>query len=217
MNAKLETAVGRLNSILPLKERLNGCGEQTRELHQQILHSFVRRGRMPTREEMAQHVSDLAGALRDLGDTGLVVFSANGDPVGAYPFTMEQREHKVWVNGYQVHAMCALDALAISPMFGMKTQVDSRCRVTGYPVRIHQSVQTIENQDESGELRLGIAWGAADGHACVANSLCREMMFLRDGDIARRWLADDFERREIFTLPEAVEFASRHFVPLVSR
>ena len=165
---------------------------------------------------MAQHVGNLEDAVKVLGDSGMVIFSRDGDPVGAYPFTMQVREHKVRLNGHQVYAMCALDALAVSPMFGMTTQIDSRCRITGDPVNIRQSGKTIENPGEAGELHFGIDWGAADADASCADSLCMEMMFLRDGDVARRWLREDSGNREIFTLPEAVEFAGRFFLPLMS-
>jgi hypothetical protein len=217
MNAKLEKALKRLTRILPLKERQIECGKQIGELHQQVLRSFVTRGKILSREEMARHVGNLEQALGVLRDREMVIFSEDGDPVGAYPFTMEVREHKVRVNGHQVYAMCALDALAVSPMFGMKTQIDSRCRITGDLVNIRQSGESIENPDEAGDLHLGIAWGAADADSSCADSLCMEMMFLRDGEVARQWLADDSGNREIFTLPEAVEFAGRLFVPLISR
>jgi hypothetical protein len=42
------------------------------------------------------------------------------------------------------------------------------------------------------------------------------MMFLRDSEIARQWLADDPKNREVFTLQEAVEIGDRFFTPLVS-
>ena len=216
MNAKLENALKRLQRILPLKQRQNVCGKQIRELHQQVLRSFVIRGRILTREEMAQHVSNLEDAVSVLRSSDMVTFSGDGNPVGAYPFTMEAREHKVRVNRHQVYAMCALDALAVSPMFGMKTQINSRCRVTGDPVNIQQSGKTIENPDETGDVHFGIDWGAADADSSCADSLCMEMIFLRDSDVARQWLGDDSEDREIFTLPEAVEFACRFFVPLIS-
>ena len=35
-------------------------------------------------------------------------------------------------------------------------------------------------------------------------------------EIAQEWLADRSGGKEVFTLPEAVEFAGRFFVPLVS-
>ena len=65
-------------------------------------------------------------------------------------------------------------------------------------------------------IHFGIIWGAANADSCCADSLCMEMMFLRDGETARQWLADDPETREVFTLQEAVEFGGRFFSPLVS-
>ena len=216
MATKVDTALDRLTGILPLKVRQEDCSPQIKELHQQILRSFVTQGRILTRDEMAEHVSNLEEAVAALQDSDLVVFSASGEPVGAYPFTMEEREHKVHVNGHRVHAMCALDALAVSPLFGMKTHISSICRVTGDPVSIEQSGTTIENQDAAAGIHVGITWGAASGDACCADSLCMEMMYLRDDEVARRWLAEDPDNREIFTLQEAVEFGARFFVPLMS-
>lgn len=216
MTAKLEMALNRLKSILPLKDRQDACSKQIKELHQQVLRSFVDKGRILTRKEMEQHVSNLEGAISVLKEKDMVVFSEDGIPVGAYPFTMEEREHVVRVNGHQVYAMCTLDALAVSPMFRVKTQITSRCRITGDPVSIQQSGETIENQDEAGDIHFGIIWGAASADSCCADSLCMEMLFLRGSGIARQWLADDPDNRETFTLKEAVEFGGRFFAPLVS-
>ena len=216
MNAKVDNALKRLTSILPLQARQQDCNAEIQALHRQILASFVTQGRILSREQIAEHVSDLEEAISVLKSHDLVVFSGNGDPVGAYPFTMDAREHEVRINGHKVHAMCALDALAVSPMFGMKTKVCSTCRVSGDPVTIEQSGNTIENQDEAGAVHFGIIWGAANPCFCCADSLCMEMMFLRDDRIAQQWLAEDPGNREIFTLPEAVEFGARFFVPLMS-
>ena len=216
MAPKLEKALNRLQSILPLKERQDDCSPQVKELHRQVLRSFVDKGRILTREEMEHYVSDLEDAVNALKERDMVVFTGEGEPLGAYPFTMEAREHSVQVNGHRVYAMCALDALAVGPMFGTETQIDSRCRVTGDPVSIRMAGNTILNPDETGDIHFGISWGAANADSCCADSLCMEMMFLRDGETARRWLADDPETREVFALQEAVEFGSRFFSPLVS-
>ena len=42
-----------------------------------------------------------------------------------------------------------------------------------------------------------------------------EMMFLANEAVAREWLAESPDTREIFDLPSAVEFAAAFFVPLV--
>jgi len=138
MIVKLEKALNRLNSILPLKERQDDCSKQVKELHQQVLRSFVDKGRILTREEMGQYVSNLEDAVNVLKEKDMVIFSEDGNPVGAYPFTMQAREHAIRVNGHRVYAMCALDALSVSPMFEMETKINSQCRVTGDPISIRQ-------------------------------------------------------------------------------
>ncbi len=216
MTTKVDMALARLIRVLPLKEKQENCGTAIKQLHQQVLRSFVENGRILTRDEMARHVDDLDHAVEVLKSNDMVVFSCGGDPVGAYPFTMEQREHKVQVNGHQVHAMCALDALAVSPMFGLPARIDSRCRVSGDSVVIEQTGETIKNKDQAGNVRFGIIWGAASGCTCCADSLCMEMMFLKDGTTAAQWLAEDPADREIFTLEEAITFGARFFRPLMS-
>jgi mercuric reductase len=216
MTPKLEKALNRLKRILPLKERQEDCGKQIKELHQAIIRSFVDKGRILSREEMEHYVSNLEDAVNILKERDMVVFSGDGEPLGAYPFTMEEREHTVQVNGHRVHAMCALDALAVGPMFDEKTHVVSRCRVTGDPVSIYQAGNTILNADEAGDVCFGIIWGAENTDISCADSLCMEMMFLRDSEIAQQWLADDSKNREVFTLQEAVEFGGRFFAPLVA-
>jgi len=214
---KIENALNRLNQILPLKEYQNKCSRQIKALHQQILLSFITRGRILTKSEMAHHVSDLDNAINVLRNKDMVVFSENDDPVGAYPFTMEERENKILVNGHQVYAMCALDGLAVSPMFEVKVQIDSRCRITDTPIHIEQSGMIIENLDDVAEVCFGIDWGTVESGTCCADSLCMDMLFLKDNKIGQQWLANNPDEREVFTLPQAVEFASRFFVPLMEK
>jgi mercuric reductase len=216
MNEKVDKALERLTSILPLKEKQESCSPDIKNLHRRMLRSFVENGRILTKEEMARHVDDPEKAADVLKNNDMVVFSCAGDPIGAYPFTMEQREHKVRVNGHEVHAMCALDALSISSMFGIRTRIASRCRVTGDPVTIEQTGQTLENRAEAGDVCFGIIWEAAGACSCCADSLCMEMMFLKDGQVADQWLAEDPDNREIFTLDEAIDFGKRFFMPLMS-
>jgi mercuric reductase len=216
MNSKVDKALARLIEVLPLKEKQLRCGPEVRDLHRRVLRSFVERGTILSRSEMAEVVADIDRAAAVLKNNDMVVFACGGEPIGAYPFTMEEREHKVRVGGYTVNAMCALDALAVSPMFGLKTEISSKCRATGAPVFIKQDGLAIENPDQVGDLRFGIVWGAASSCSCCADSLCMEMMFLHDGRVAGEWLAADPGNREVFTLPEAVDFGARFFVPLMS-
>ncbi|MEZ4679131.1 MAG: organomercurial lyase [Caldilineaceae bacterium] len=215
-SAKLQNALNRLNCILPLQESQSKCNAQVKMLHQQLLHSFVQHGRILSNAESAVFVDDVAEAFNVLHKYDLITLSHDGEPVGIYPFTMHGRGHTVHVNGHRVQAMCALDALAIGPMFQESTQISSQCRVTAAPIAIEMTGQTIQNLAEVGNIHIGIGWTAANASSCCADSLCMEMIFLRDNRTAEQWLTDQSEGREIFTLQEAVQLASMFFLPLLS-
>ncbi len=216
MQMKIDTALTRLISLLPLKDNQDKCSPEVKKLHQAILRSFVEKGRILNRGEMAEYTDDVDNAITTLKNYDMVVVADNGEVIGAYPLTMEQRVHAVQVNNHTVYAMCALDALAVSPMFGMDTEITSQCRVTQDSIFIKQSKKTITNLNETGDVHFGIIWAAASEDGVVANTLCLDMIFLKDKEIAQQWLAEDSANREVFTLEEAVEFSARFFVPLMS-
>jgi len=215
MNTKVITAVDHLNKILPLAERQKKLSSELANVHRMILKSYVDLGRTLNRDEIAKHVEDIDEAINTLRSNDMVVFDSNDEPVGAYPFTMERREHVIRVNEHTIHSMCALDALAISPMYNVKTHIDSKCHVTGDKISIDQLDQEVLNMNENEEVHFGLNWNSAANNCC-ATSLCTEMIFLKDKKIADAWFTEDKENREIFTLDEAIEFSTRFFKPLIS-
>ena len=215
MNAKVKKAVDHLNKILPLAERQKKLDAETANIYQKILSSYIDFGRTLNKSEIAQLVDNVDDVINSLRSNDMVVFDNNDEPVGAYPFTMEQRDHKVKVNDHIVHSMCALDALAISPMFNIKTHIDSSCHVSGDSISIDQLDQTVLNKEINKDIHFGINWNSAANNCC-ATSLCTEMIFLKDKEIADTWFSEDTENREIFTIDEAIDFAARFFKPLIS-
>ncbi len=215
MNIKVQNAVEHLNKILPLAERQKKLSSETANVYQKILGSYVELGRTLNKAEIGELVDNVDEVINSLRSNDMVVFDESDEPVGAYPFTMEQRDHKVKVNEHTVYSMCALDALAISPMFNMKTHIDSRCHVSGDNISIDQFDQEILNRENNKDVHFGINWNAAANNCC-ATSLCTEMIFLKDLKTANTWLAEDPDNREIFTIDEAIDFASRFFKPLIN-
>ncbi len=215
MDTKVKNAVDHLNEILPLAERQETLSNGIANVYQLILKSYIELGRTLNKAEIAEYVEDIDETINTLRSNDMVVFDENDEPVGAYPFTMEQREYKVNVNDHTVHSMCALDALAISPMYNVKTHIESKCHVTGDGIVIDQLDQKILNNEENKNVHFGLNWSSAANNCC-ATSLCTEMIFLKDKKIAETWLAEDPDNREIFTLNDAIEFATRFFKPLVT-
>src|SRR3569623_1062082 len=134
MSESIKSSVLRLNDLFPLKARQDRLVPAFRALHRAVIVSLVVRGRPPSRAESAAQVGDMQveAALARLANDDLVVMSADRRNIlGAYPVTSEVTPHALEVNGHSIHAMCALDALAVSPLLDCPESIRSHCRVTG--------------------------------------------------------------------------------------
>lgn len=211
----VQAAIARLEERLPLRARQAALPAPLVELHRLILWSLARDGRPPTGAAMDGVLGNMprAEALARLGSDDLVVLDTAGEQVlGAYPFTTEQTPHRLTAGESRVHAMCALDALAVSPVFDLAVSIDSECAVTGEPVRVEQRGDVVEAVRPGPGLHVGVRWQQPSG--CAAHSMCRDMVFLRDRDVAEHWLAEG--DAGLFDLHEAVAFARGYFQPLLS-
>lgn len=200
----MDDAVERLSEQLPLRDRQASLPPVIRAFHREILSSYADRGRPP------DDALSPAGALRRLASDDLIVLE-EGRILGAYPFSSEPTPHSLLVDGNATFAMCSLDAVAVAPVFSKRVIIRSECAVTGNPVTVVQNGDELEHVEPQA-LRLGVRWQRPDG--CAAHSMCREMVFLRDGEVARRWRSPR-EPASVFTLEEGIAFGARFFSPLM--
>ena len=212
---KINNAVIRLNKILPLKQNQLSLSPLMKRLYQDILFSYIHIGRSLNRAEITTRVKDIDEVINLFKEKDLIVFDGEGEPIGAYPFTMESRVHQLTINRFQLNSMCALDALAVSPMFNKPVEITSKCHVTQKIVHVKQTAFEVLNSDEVINLYFGINWGSTSSSCCCANSLCGEMIFLKGKDVMFDWLNVDLENRQSFELNEAIEFAARFFIPVL--
>lgn len=204
----LDDALARLNSQLPLVGRQRELPSGHAQVHRLILRWFAERGRPPaTSDLVAAGANDLDEALDRLAADDLIV-RVNGEIVGAYPFTTDLTPHHLTIEGRKLRAMCALDAVAVAPVFGLNVRIDSVCAVTGNPVHVEQEHGSVLAHQPA-DLRVGIRWSQPVGNA--AHSMCREMVFLSDADTATAWRGTDRDSAGIFELEDAVEFGERFF------
>ena len=139
MNTQVRIALERLDNILPLVAGLKSLSSDDASLYCKLMNSYVQQGRTLSKDEAGDFVGNAEQALTNIARNKLIVLDADGNPTGAYPFTSQEREHKVHVNNVTAHCMCALDALAVSQMFGIPTAIDSQCRVTGEKIHLEQN------------------------------------------------------------------------------
>jgi len=207
----VNTALNRLNAILPLAHNQSLLPNSLKRLHQDILNSFIK----PDEISLTQiHETNTVEELITLEKEKLIVLDKHQHIDGAYPFSCQQREHTVQFNGHTTHAMCALDALSIAPMFGINTQIDSICRVTGKAIQLKQSGQTLLSSSATLHAYFGIIWASASNITSCSESLCLDMVFLHSKSIAIHWQAQDSNNREVFNLHDALKLGTLFFKPL---
>jgi Alkylmercury lyase len=220
-----------LQRLLPLKQRQQALPPTLRMVHRAILRSLAETGKAPRQAEIAAMLGSKQAAihaLATLGSNDLVILNApvlkdertkqllvpeTVEVVGAYPMTTENTPHKVILSSHSVNAMCAVDALAISPMFGRETWIESRCHVTGATIRILQRGREIQEASPSREIQIGIRWQSFN--TCAAHTLCTDMVFLKDPETANSWRNSDPESIELLTLAEGIELGAAFFLPLL--
>ena len=179
---RLLRALRHLNRVLPLKHRQSTLPKPLAMVHRSILHSLAERGRPLSRAEIAAMLGNERAALNALtvlGSNDLIVLNSavTKDPVtkrvmindpakveviGAYPFSTAATSYKVTLFGHEIYAMCALDSLSIAPMFNTETHIESKCHVTGEPIKIRQKGMELLEASPSINIQFGIRWGKAD-------------------------------------------------------
>lgn len=215
--SRIDAALATLNSQFPLWHRQQLLPEALRKLHRIIIWSFATTGRPMTLKEVAGHLSgtDAGAVLRRLDSDDLIVLGTRGDVVlGAYPLTVEETPHRLQLNGIEINGMCALDAIAVAPLFNTEVIIESVCHVEGVPLRLRLRGPHLIEAHPSGDMRVGIRWQKPT--ECAAHSMCREMVFLLDEPTGRFWKSQDPDRISLFRLTEAVELGHRYFKPLLS-
>ena len=211
---KVEKMLQQFSHILPLAERQKSLGSKYIEAHQAILWSFAEKGKPLTSMEIAGIVGkdEVAVVLKTLQERDLVMLNGEGELAGAYPITTEKTPHVITINGHSIYAVCAFDALAISAMFKKEVTIDSQCFVTGKHIQIKLNQEEILHANLP-NIHLGIRM--QDPGSCAAESICREMVFLENAEIAGEW-SKHRENAYTFTLPEAVQLSINYFTQLIS-
>lgn len=214
---KIPQSLQKLSSILPIKSALDALNKSTAETYFRILNGFYTYGRAPLIQELAMTNPSARGHVSLLATKDLLTLDNGGEILGCYPFTMEQRVHRIHLNGHQVYAMCALDALAPSSMFNCSSVVSSKCAVTSQDVNIKLKNSSVLNPDEASDIHVGINWMAASGYGSCSDNLCTDMLYLIDRETANNWQQQDAANRDIYTLVKAIEFSAGFFNPMLKQ
>lgn len=211
---KITIAIERLEQNLPIRLHQLKLPEELRQLHKDILRHYLDFGSAPQLKDI-NYLGDWLTAIHRLAAEQIIVIDEAGAISAAYPFNNEARGFKVISDHSETNAMCAFDALAISSMFDLPTQIESHCRVSGDRIFITQNDKDLTVNKPNTMVFAAIDWNSQDiGQTCSA-TLCTEMSFIAGNTNAQIWYDVDSENRELFQLDEAHQLITSIFLPLV--
>jgi hypothetical protein len=182
-------------------------------VHRAVLRGFAVTGSPPTKEELRAVLVDggrpLADVLSALHQLDAIRLAPDGQVAVAYPFSAMPTRHRVRIaNRTDVFAMCAIDALGISPMLGVDTLISSDDATSGEPV----TVSTIDGQTKWTPATAVAVIGADAGGGPSADCCCSYLNFFTDADGANAWLTSHPNvPGQVLTQDEAEQLSVRLF------
>jgi hypothetical protein len=207
----IETSLKQLRDILPIENRQKQLTKALRLTHRLVMHFFFEEGCAPVSGDIPTDLS-WQETITQLESAGLIALD-RGNIVTAYPFSSVDRGYQITSRYGQTEAVCAFDALAISSMFKVLIRIDTFCRLSNQDITIHQDHDNIES---NGTVIAAIDWSAVDSNQSCSASLCSEMLFIGNRELANEWQAIDRSQRDIFSLQEAHAMISAFFLPLIT-
>lgn len=214
MSDHVDRVLERLVSLFPLPLRQAALPAPLRRVHQSMLRSFVERGTALDDATARTSDAERSRAIATLAAEDLIVVS-DDRVTGAYPFTTEPTPHQIVVNGHTLWTMCALDALAVAPVFDVEVSITSRCPVSGSAVEIEMRGDRRVSVRPGPGIQLGFAWRTPG--TCAARNFCPGITFLRDEGALQQWREGQDVDHDAITLEEAVVVGVRFFGPLMAR
>jgi hypothetical protein len=161
-------ALATLRGLFPLEQRITHATPAQRQAYGLILATWVE-GRIP-----AAGLGATPG-VQELAQQDALVVSAEG--IGCYPFSARDSAIQVAFGGASVHAMCAIDALAIARLVAAETRITSACQVCAAPLVCVVEANGALAHDQEPAPRVIWQTGARGGQDC-SQTLCRHIRFI---------------------------------------
>jgi hypothetical protein len=192
--ARVLEGLARLRTLFPLEERLRIAPQPTRAAYAQVLTQWLR----ATPPSTPAFDADALAALVKLD---AVVPEEHG--LGCYPFSTIDTGIRVVLPGGTVHAMCAIDALAIARLARARTRIDAECATCGTGIAIQVEENGGLDHDQVDVAR--VVWQhAGAAHTYCSQGLCRRIRFLCQK-------CPEPGAGENFTLPQAAAIGNAFF------
>jgi hypothetical protein len=197
-------------------QRAAGLPFEVRAVHRGVLSHFAATGAAPTLAELAQVAADAGvdpqAALRRLAEDDLLAVDEAGRLVAAYPFSPTPTRHRVEVDGVQLYAMCAIDALGIPAMLDRDATITSTDPQTGRPITVTVTARAVVFDPPETVL----VYAATGRGGRSVDTCCSTINFFADAVSARTWIgAHPHLTADVLDQERAVALGRGIFGPLL--
>jgi hypothetical protein len=184
----------KLRAAFPLETRVRGASAAAQAVYGDMLRNWL--CAVPP-----QAAGIAADALAELLRLDAVVEEQSG--LGCYPFSARDTGITVRLAGGTVNAMCAIDALAVARLAGVRTPIDGRCETCGSALAVEVEANGGLDHDQTEVAR--VVWFRACGtHNSCSQSLCRNIRFLCPH-------CEPASPGDVYTLPQATAIGNAFF------
>jgi hypothetical protein len=114
-------AIQTLKEAFPLQRNLENAGAPLQQAYREILSYWIRHGMPPARNWAPEPL------LKTLCEFDALLIDEHG--ISCYPFSARDAGIQVEYAGRSVHAICAMDALAIPRLVEQEARVTARCKI----------------------------------------------------------------------------------------
>ena len=186
-------ALARLRAFFPLEARLLSASEAAREAYAAVLVHW--------RQGPPSASSFDAEAIAELIKLDALVLEGNF--LGCYPYSTNAHGPRVTLEKRVVHAMCAIDALAIARVAHTHTTIEADCMSCGIPIAL--AVEENGGLDHDQVELARVAWQQTEVlNSPCSQGVCRNIRFLCP-------TCPPPDASEVFTLPQAAAIAHAFF------
>lgn len=166
-NAALDS-LARLRTAFPLEARIGVADSAARRDYARVLAHWLRGSAPPT-----DFISETTRATL----IALDAVVANEQGLGCYPFSARPTGIVAELPGGRVHAMCAVDALAIARLAAAAITIETPCAVCANSLRLKVEANGGLGHDQVD--RACVIWKTAcSTTGSCSDNLCRNLLFL---------------------------------------
>ncbi len=187
-------ALARLRASFPLEQRIEDAPVAAKLAYGRVLSHWLE-GRIPPADFLP------AAELQLLSKLDAIVPGIHG--IGCYPFSAGDTGIRVHLGPYPVHAMCAIDALAVARTARRAIRIEALCGICVGPVACEVQADGSLDHDQTEAARVIWRRKVRLASSC-SDGLCRDLVV-----VCRRGRAP--ADADCLTLPQAAAVANAFF------